>query len=185
VVDATSLAVWVIKKIGKGFIDWSENAKADIAQRFGIKAEGSQAWIGLEVVVKVTEIVNKFIYYPVLVIILLGISRLTYFDRWDMPPGLLIVILIGLGLSISCAIRLRRRAEQLRKDVLTDLWERQLRSVGTGAESQKIDLLISHIKSIRCGAFAPFLEQPWVRATFIFLTSGSGLTALQFLPWFQ
>jgi hypothetical protein len=60
-----------------------------------------------------------------------------------------------------------------------------MRTAGNGTESKKTELLISHIKSIRGGAFAPFLEQPWVRATFIFLTSGSGLTALQYLPWFQ
>ena len=122
-------------------------------------------------------------------IILLGISRLSYFDRWDMPPGLLIVILLGLGFSISCAIRLRGKAEQFRKDVLKRLWEKQVRLAGEGNESKglskKIDLMIDHIKSIRSGAFVPFIEQPWVRATLIFITSGGGLTVLQYLPWFQ
>jgi hypothetical protein len=123
------------------------------------------------------------------VIILLGISRLSYFDRYDMPPGLLMVILLGLGFSISCAIRLRGAAEQFRKDVLKRLWEKQvhLAGEGNGAKglSKKIDLMIDHIKSIRSGAFVPFIEQPWVRATLIFITSGGGLTVLQYLPWFQ
>ena len=98
-------------------------------------------------------------------------------------------MLLGLGFSISCAIRLRGAAEQFRKDVLKRLWEKQLRLAGEGNESKglskKIDLMIDHIKSIRSGAFVPFIDQPWVRATLIFITSGGGLTVLQYLPWFQ
>ena len=82
-----------------------------------------------------------------------------------------------------------RLAEQFRKDVLKRLWEKQVRLAGEGNEpkgsSKKIDLMIDHIKSIRSGAFVPFIEQPWVRATLIFITSGGGLTVLQYLPWFQ
>jgi len=69
------------------------------------------------------------------------------------------------------------------------MWEKQVRLAGeedgSRGLSKRIDMMIDHIKSIRRDAFAPFLEQPWVRATFIFLTSGGGLTALQYLPWFQ
>jgi hypothetical protein len=189
VVDATSAAVWFIRQIRNGFRGGREKAEARTAQRFGVTVEDSREWIGVEVVAQLTEIVNKFIYYPIVVIILLGISRLSYFDRYDMPPGLLMVILLGLGFSISCAIRLRGKAEQFRKDVLKRLWEKQVRLAGEGNESKglskKIDLMIDHIKSIRSGAFVPFIEQPWVRATLIFITSGGGLTVLQYLPWFQ
>ena len=126
---------------------------------------------------------------PILVIILSWVSRLSYFDRWDMPPGLLIVILLGLGFSLSCAVRLRRKAEQFRKEALARMWERQVRLAGEadGAKglARKIDLMAGQINSIRSGAFVPFLEQPWVRASLIFLTSGGGITALQYLPWFQ
>ncbi len=189
VVDATNAAVWFIKQVQNDFSGWSRKEVSRTAERLGIEVENSQEWIGIEVVAKLTETDNKFIYYPILVIILLGISRLSYFDRWDMPAGLLIVILLGLGFSISCAIRLRGKAEQFRKDVLKRLWEQQVRLAGEGNESKglskKIDLMIDHIKSIRSGAFVPFIEQPWVRATLIFITSGGGLTVLQYLPWFQ
>jgi hypothetical protein len=189
VVDATNAAVWFIRQIQNGFRGGTEKAESRTAQRFGVTVEDSREWIGVEVVAQLTEIVNKFIYYPILVIILLGISRLSYFDRYDMPPGLLMVILLGLGFSISCAIRLRGKAEQFRKGVLKRLWEKQVRLAGGENESKglskKIDLMIDQIKSIRSGAFVPFIEQPWVRATLIFITSGGGLTVLQYLPWFQ
>jgi hypothetical protein len=183
------MASWFIRQIQGGYGGWSENRKNLASERFGVDAGVSNDWIGIEVIAKLTDTDNKFIYYPMSVIILLWISRLSYFDRWDMPPGLLIVILLGLGFSISCAIRLRGKAEQFRKDVLKRLWEKQVRLAGEGNESKglskKIDLMIDHIKSIRSGAFVPFIEQPWVRATLIFITSGGGLTVLQYLPWFQ
>jgi hypothetical protein len=189
VVDATSMAIWFIKRIQDGYGGWSEKIKKLEAECLGVDAKELNDWIGIKVIVKLTGTDNQFIYYPILVIILLWAARLSYFDRYDMPLGLLIVILLGLGFSMSCAIRLRRKAEQFRKEALTRLWEKQVRLAGEGngskGLSKKIDMMIDHIKSIRSGAFAPFLEQPWVRATFIFLTSGSGLTALQYLPWFQ
>jgi hypothetical protein len=189
VVDATSMAVWLIKEIQKGFGGWSEKMKHQTSECLGVDAKELNDWIGLEFIVKLTDTDNKFIYYPILVIILLWISRLSYFDRWDMPPGLLIVILLGLGFSLSCAVRLRRRAEQFRNEALTRMWEKQVRLAGetNGSKglAQKIDMLIDKMKAIRSGAFVPFLEQPWVRASLIFLTSGGGLTALQYLPWFQ
>ena len=189
VVDATSMAVWFIKRIQNGYGGWSEKIKKLEAECLGIDAKELNDWIGIKVIVKLTGTDNQFIYYPILVIILLWAARLSYFDRFDLPLGLLIVILLGLGFSVSCAIRLRSKAEQFRQEVLARLWEKQVRleAEGNGAQrlSKQIDLMISHIKSIRGGAFVPFLEQPWVRATLIFLTSGGGLTALQYLPWFQ
>lgn len=189
VVDATSMAVWLIRQIQKDFGGWSENAKRYAAERFGVDAKEVNDWVGLEVIVKLTDTDNKFIYYPILVIILLWVSRLSYFDRWDMPPGLLIVILLGLGFSLSCAVRLRRKAEQFRREALTRMWEKQVRLAGEGGGAQglarKIDLMADRMNSVRSGAFVPFLEQPWVRASLLFLTSGGGITALQYLPWFQ
>jgi hypothetical protein len=189
VVDATSMAVWFIKKIKDGHGDWSEKMKSREADRFGIDARELNDWIGLKVIVKLTATDNQFIYYPILVIILMWAARMSCFDRYDTPLGLLIVILLGLGFSVSCAIRLRSKAEQFRQEVLARLWEKQVRLTAGGNDSKElskqIELMIGHIKSIRGGAFVPFLEQPWVRATLIFLTSGGGLTALQYVPWFQ
>lgn len=189
VVDATSMAVWLIKQVQEDFSGWSENVKRPAAKRFGVDAKDVNDWIGLEFIVKLTDTDNKFIYYPILVIILSWVSRLSYFDRWDMPPGLLIVILLGLGFSLSCAVRLRRKAEQFRKEALARMWEKQVRLAGEadGAKglARKLDLMAGQMNSIRSGAFVPFLEQPWVRASLIFLTSGGGITALQYLPWFQ
>jgi hypothetical protein len=69
------------------------------------------------------------------------------------------------------------------------MWEKQVRLAGAGNGAQglarKIELMAQQINSIRSGAFVPFPEQPWVRASLIFLTSGGGITALQYLPWFQ
>jgi hypothetical protein len=198
VVDATNVDVGFIRRIRKGAPSWSKMVRTEVAGRFGVNSNEKKSkelkellddWIRLDVIAKLTETDNHFVYYPFIVIILLGVSRLSYFDRWDLPLGLLIVILLGLGFSISCAIRLRSASEKVRKDVIERLQEKQMHLAGSRDDPEgllkKIDLMLSYVKSIRSGAFVPFFEQPWVRATLIFITSGSGLTALQYLPWFQ
>jgi hypothetical protein len=187
VIDETGTGNWLIRKFLQGYTGWSSKMKNAIAQDLGVSEAEINERIGIDATVKITTIVNQCIYYPIIIIMMLWLSRLSYFDRWDMPLGLLIVILCGLILAISCAIRLGRKAEAVRKNTLNRLWEKQMRIAAEehGRSAKQIELLTDYIKNIRSGAFVPFIEQPWVRATLMFLTSGSGLVALQYLPWFQ
>ena len=134
-------------------------------------------------IIKISETVNRFVYYPFIVILILGASRLRYFDRWDMPVGLLIVIMLGLAYSIYCAVSLRREAQQARKKILHKLWEKQLNLQAKNKEalSEQIKMMYDAIKSMHKGAFVPFFEQPFVRAVALFIGGGGSLVALNYL----
>jgi len=167
--------------------DWPESTREHFETEFPVPRPCLDEWIDTQVIVKTTETVNRFIYYPFIVIILLGISRLSYFDKWDLPLGLLFVILLTLFYAIYCSVILRRAAQKAREKVLGSLWGKQLDAKGRGeagkALSEQIEMLINYIGSIRKGAFVPFLEQPWVRAVALSIGGGSGLVALELLPW--
>jgi len=186
VVDATRQSVWLIRRLLVEKTDWPQSTKDREPEVFRMSPTGLNEWITIRMIVDLTERVNRFVYYPVIVILLLGVSRLRYFDNWHLPAGLLLVMLLGLALSLYCAITLRRSSEQSRQKALDALWMALLEA-NTSQPDQKglsngIEMIRTHIRDIRKGALVPFIEQPWVRALAIFLSGGGSLLFLEFLP---
>jgi len=186
VVDATREAVWLISGLQGEETDWPQSTKDREPRSFRTSEAGLNEWITIRMVVDLTETLNRFIYYPVIIILLLGVSRLRYFDNWHLPVGLLVVMLLGLALSLYCAISLRRASEASRQRALDALWI-ELLEAKTAKPDQKgvsdgIEMIRTRIRDIRKGALVPFLEQPWVRALAIFLSGGGSLLLLELLP---
>ncbi len=186
VVDATKQAVWLIRGLVTIERDWPKAKKKQFPEVSRVSPEVLNEWIYIRMIVDLTKSVNRFVYYPFIIILLLGVSRLRYFDKWHLPTGLLLVMLLGLALSLYCAITLRRTAEQTRQKVLDKLWMAQLEAKTSEGDdkglSTRIGMIRGHVKDIREGALAPFLEQPWVRALALFVSGSGSLVLLQFLP---
>jgi len=186
VVDATRQVVWLIRRLPVKDTDWPQATKKREPEAFRMSQKGLNEWINIHMIVDLTETVNRFVYYPVIILLLLGVSRLRYFDDWHLPVGLLLVMLLGLALSLYCAITLRRASEQSRQKTLDALWVGLLEAKTSKPQQKsllnKIEMIRTHIRDIRKGALVPFIEQPWVRALAIFLSGGGSLLLLELLP---
>ena len=55
----------------------------------------------------------------------------------------------------------------------------------TSAMDERIALIIASIKSIRRGAFLPFLQQPWVQSVGLFLGGGGSIVLIEFTKWLK
>jgi len=185
VIDSTNISRWLIRRLSEVWVDWPEEATRDISIKFKADPSCIKEWIDFQVIVKISENVGRFVYYPFIVILILGASRLRYFDKWDLPIGLLIVIMLGLSYSVYCAISLRKTAQETKERILHKLWERQMNAKGDGNASlaEQIKMMSDAIKSTRKGAFVPFFEQPWARAVALFLGGSGSLLALNLLPF--
>ena len=185
VVDFSIVSGWMIRRVSREDVIWPKGAKAirDFGDKFHMDATYLAEWADIQVIVKISETVGRFVYYPFIVILILGASRLRYFDRWDLPIGLLIVMMLGLFYSVYCAVSLRRTARRARDTILNRLWERQLylKSLNQEALSQQVQMMYDAIRSMRRGAFVPFFEQPFVRAVALFLGGGGSLMALNYM----
>jgi hypothetical protein len=183
VVDFTISSSWLIRRLSRVGVIWPREAKLDMWKEFKMDPEYLDEWVDMEAIVKISETAGQFIYYPFIVILILGASRLRYFDKWNMPLGLLIVILLGLAYSVYCAVSLRHAARKAREAVLHRLWKRELglKHLNDRVLSEQIKTLYDAIKSMRKGAFVPFFEQPVVRAVALFLGGGGSLVALNYL----
>jgi len=189
VVDATEGSVWLIRRLSEKKPVWPQGPARCFAKALNIDPCYVNDCIGIHVIAKHSEVVARFIYYPFLVMIVMLVSRTSYFDYWDLPLGLLIVILLGVGWAVYCAVKLRRSAEKARRVAVERLWKQQVHAVGQGDKTkhvtEQITLVLDSIRSIRQGAFVPFLQQPFVQAVGLFLGSGGSLLLLEYLSWMK
>ena len=189
VVDATEGSVWLIRRLSEKKTVWPQAPARCFAKALNIDPCHVNDCIGVHVIAKHSEVVARFIYYPFLVMIVMLISRTSYFDYWDLPLGLLIVILLGVGWAVYCAVKLRRSAEKARRIAVERLWKQQVHAMGQGDKAkhvtEQIGLVLDSIRSIRQGAFVPFFQQPFVQAVGLFLGSGGSLLLLEYVSWMK
>ena len=195
VLDATKLSVRFIQDLSKEQVVWPKSIVDKFVDRLKMDTRHLNGWISIQVIARHTQAVGNLIYYPFVVIILMLISRSSYFDNWHLPLGLFVVIMLALAYSIYCAIILRRSAEQARQKAIERLQIHQIYAKGqkkTGenvsegrkeemTDESQIALLINSIHTIRRGAFASFSHQPFVRALALFFGSGGSILLLEYL----
>jgi hypothetical protein len=197
VVDATRLCSRLVENLTAAPTKWTPGTYKLFQPLRQLPQAYLGDWIDIKFVAARTKTVVKLIYYPFIIIFLMIISRSHFFDAWDWPWGLRIVVTLNAAYAFFCAACLRVSAEKARAASLERLREK-LAAVragkmendekGTGAVAlQKSDLengikeLINEIKGIEEGAFAPWSRQPLVGALIMPFT-GAGLVAwLQYL----
>ncbi|WP_342348123.1 hypothetical protein, partial [uncultured Nitrospira sp.] len=112
---------------------------------------------------QLTEVVGTLIYYPFIIVLVMIVSRSSFFDDWDLPISLLIVIGSNIGLAIFSALHFRQTAENARGRVLNELSFMLSTSSGSTRKAQ-VQKVISEVQNFRKGAFSPFAEQPILKA---------------------
>jgi hypothetical protein len=112
---------------------------------------------------QLTEVVGTLIYYPFIIVLVMIVSRSSFFDDWDLPISLIIVIGSNIGLAIFSAFHFRQTAETARGRVLSNLSS----MLGTNSSSlgkAQVQKVISEVQNFKKGAFCPFAEQPILKA---------------------
>ena len=124
------------------------------------------SWNKVNLIAERTSEISNLIYYPFAIIILLLISRSSYFDNWGLPQSIAIVILMNISFIIISGLKLHNEAIKIRKECLLIL--QQERIANKDLEKQ-LQILIEQINNIKVGAFQPLFEQPIIRATLLLL----------------
>ena len=183
-VDATRLCIVWVRGLTKKTYDWRGTRVEEYAREMNIPWPCAVHWLKLRMVAERTTEVSKLIYYPFIVIILILFSRISYFDDWGFPQSLAIITSALIAIALYTAIKLRQVAEQVRSDFIKYLnREKIVVSADTPPANKpslaQIDELIDNVRTLRGGAFQPFLEQPLVKASLLLL-GGVGFSASQF-----
>jgi hypothetical protein len=132
-------------------------------------------------IAKRTEAVGNQIYYPFIILSLLIVARLTYFDNWTWRPILLVALSIHFAVALFAAWRLPRGARKYRDRVLARLKRRRRQALMVERRTREAtDTIIEEIQSTHQGAFAYLWEQPGFRALLL-PSSGILATLIQYL----
>jgi hypothetical protein len=145
---------------------------------------GLDRWIDIQFIARLTRVTGRLIYFPFIVLFLMIIARLAWFDDWDLPLGLVVVFAVSLFYAIICAAVMRDWAETARREAiayLTPVLIRLKASKEHDARAEQLRMMIDEIAGLEDGAFAPITKQPAVRAVLASFGGAGGLGILQYL----
>jgi hypothetical protein len=178
------LRCFIIETLDKTPV-WNAATRSQFLENTGLPGEELDYWMLIRLVGQRSEVVSRLIYFPLIVWLILFISRWNYFDNWRTPLGLAFVISLSAIFTWSCALMLRHVAEKLRTQVIHRLY-RDLVVLGAAAapdavRQTRVRIVLDEVKSMCQGAFTPFFQNPVVQALFVPFGGVGGLTLLDFL----
>ncbi len=164
VVDATRLCRRFIKHLVDETIEWPKEFLKNEAKKRGVHPSLAREWLSIDLIAKRTDAIGHLIYFPFIVLFLMFVARHPYFDRWDLPVGLIILLTLNVAYAFGNALALRRSAEQAKQTALSQLRTKLYPLsdlVASDKESkQQIERAIEAIKGNHEGAFLPFTAHP-------------------------
>ena len=175
VVDATMLCVFFVRGLGMHHANWPGRTLKAFAARTGLPSEYLNDWIDLQFIARRTRSVGALIYYPFIVLSLMLLARSSFFDDWYTAPSVKVLATLSFAIVLGCAIALRRSVEVARRQALGNLRDQILRAKGVNDSVlvSQLEALHERIKQLHDGAFAPYSEQPLLKALLMpFLTIG-------------
>ncbi len=139
-------------------------------------------WIDAKLLAEHTEKIGPLIFYPFILLALLIVSRSRLLDNWA-PAGVVMVVLATYLLwAVAMAAALNIVAEMARREAVDNMRADLRWMEGTGRHeglTKQFKELIEDVMQLRQGAFAPFFEQPLVRAILVALGGAGGIRLLE------
>jgi hypothetical protein len=140
-----------------------------------------EEWLSIELIAERTTVIGNFIYFPFIIMFLLGMARHRYFDNWDFPTALIIIFTLNAALVIISSMALRHSAEIAKREVIKRLESRLIRSrqmLDDDQNRQELEWAIQAIKNNHRGAFLPFTQHPVFGAAFALPSGAYGVVLL-------
>jgi hypothetical protein len=177
VVDAIRLNSNFIRVVTGGVTQWEPNISVGLGRIPPLTEEELARYYDISFIAQRSEVVAPLIWYPLIVLAAMFLARSSYFDNWTWPPSLIVIFALNAAWAFGSAVFLRRAAEQLRETAIENLKVHHVSSYKDPEKQKMFDELITEIRSLKKGAFAPLSEQPFVRAV-ILPSGGLGLLAV-------
>lgn len=175
VVDANLLLTRFIRNLSTHYAIWPKALRKEHWRVFGMPLHPCiDDWMDMQLIAKRTATVNRLIYAPTVVMLILIASRNSVFDNWPTPPSLIISFLLTTLILLASALSLRRAAEKARGAALQRLDNYRLETPEDAPIYKKLELIRARIVALNTGAFSSYAQEPLVRALLLSLTGVGG-----------
>jgi hypothetical protein len=184
VADALLLTRSFMLALAKDKPGWRDTVLRAHAQKLALDEPWTEMWLNLRLIAWRTGRVSSLIWYPSLMLAAMAVAALTVeFGQLGFASNP-IALIISAGFIVGAAVMLRRAAEAWRSDVIFRLDDGRLAALGTpdakpGAD--QLDRLVERVRSLSDGAFAPYSQQPLVRAVLVPAITYGATLGLQYL----
>lgn len=175
VMDANLLLTRFIRHLSEHHAIWPGTLQMEHKKTFGmLRHPCIDEWMDLQLIAKRTSAVNRLIYAPTVVMLILFASRSSLFDNWPTPPSLIISYLLTALVLLVSALSLRRAAEKSRTLALQRLDAYLLQTPETTPCYSKFKMIRERVATLSTGAFSRYAEDPLIRALLLSLTGIGG-----------
>ncbi|WP_397452910.1 hypothetical protein [Pseudomonas sp. NA-150] len=175
VVDANLLLTRFIRHLSEHYAIWPKTLRREHEKIFGTGLHPCiDDWVDILLIAKRSAAVNRLIYAPTVVMLILLASRSSVFDNWQTPPSLVITFLLTALLLLVSALSLRRAAEKARSAALQRIDNYLLKAPADEVGYEKFKIIRERIAALNTGAFSRYSEEPLVRALLLSLTGIGG-----------
>ncbi|WP_292994314.1 hypothetical protein [Nitrosomonas sp.] len=178
IVDISHLTSHFVGLLGKGNVNLSKKLIGEYCGKFNLPESAVNDKILMDIIYKTTKTINGLIYYPFIFLLLFLLARNDYFDNWQFPPSILIIISFTVLIAWCSAFRLTRAAKIARKEIL-----KRLNSLIKNNDIEnfaQVKLLITEIENLKKGPFLPLTQHPMVLSWLIPFGSAGGLYLLEY-----
>ena len=167
--------------------EWPPATRDRAREELGLPKTGDAAvasWISMQMIGRWTERIGPLVYYPFVTLGLMVVARSPLLANWDMPVGIYVVFGLSAAYMVIAAHTLRRLAERTRRLALENLDNEIVAATGRESDrglASQLKLLRDNVERMRDGAFAPFTQQPILKAFLVPVMSYGGLALLEYL----
>jgi hypothetical protein len=169
--------------VGAAPMHWPSEAAAGFPSDLHIDPERLSPWIALRLIAEHADLVMRLVLYPMVVLVVLVVARVPWFDTISMPPSILILYLLFAFYVFFDAFGIQRAANAARQRVCEHYRARlDVNRHALDADPRagtELRFLIRQVSQLRDGAFQPLPARPLVRMALLpFGALGIGLLDL-------
>jgi hypothetical protein len=195
VIDALRLGQRFVRLLGRQPAPWPtdllsprernawSNTRASLAASeppSSMEVDGLSELQAIRTIAKVTDTLNKMIWFPFVVMLLLVVARQRMFGGWDYPLSLVILQLLLLAALFCHTWRLRIEADHARNTILDALRDNLRATVSTArARRDHFTDIIDEVERQQSGAFGHWTQDYFLQAMLLPLLGEGGIVFLQ------
>ncbi|VVO02433.1 hypothetical protein [Pseudomonas fluorescens] len=184
VVDANRLLARFIRQLSSYHAIWPKKLQDEHEKIFGIRDHACiDDWVDTMLIARRSAAVNRLIYAPTVVLLILMASRSSVFDNWPTPPSVVLSFLLTALVLLISALSLRRAAEKARAAALQRVDSYLLETPASTPGYDKFRMIRERIAALNTGAFSRYSEEPLVRALLLALTGIGGSAIVDALSY--